>query len=86
VPYAVAYDDIRNGALKMVACRSAPYSRGCRLVVRRGKEGMSKIARLRAWLKDEVAEMQRSLESPPPAPPAAHRQPGRAGGRRSKTS
>lgn len=62
VSYAIAYDDIRSGALKMIACRSAPYHRGYRLVVGRGKEGMSKIARFRAWIQDEIAEMQRSLD------------------------
>src|SRR5471032_2006801 len=58
VPYAIAYEDIRAGALKMIACRSAPYQRGYQLLVNSNKEGMTKIARLRAWLKDEIDEMQ----------------------------
>ena len=62
VSYAIAYDDIRSGALKMMACRSAPYDRGYRLVVARGKEGMSKIARFRAWIEEEIGEMRRSLD------------------------
>lgn len=62
VSYAIAYDDIRSGALRMMACRSAPYHRGYRLLVGRGKDGMSKIARFRAWIGDEIAEMRRSLD------------------------
>lgn len=62
VSYAIAYEDIRTGALKMLACRCAPYPRGYRLVVNRSKEGTAKIARLRAWLKDEIDEMRRSLD------------------------
>ena len=62
VSYAIAYEDLRTGALKRIVCFSAPYKRGYRLVVSPGKEGTTKIARLRAWLKDEIEEMQRSLE------------------------
>ncbi|NVD69008.1 LysR family transcriptional regulator [Duganella sp. BJB1802] len=62
VSYAIAYEDLRTGALKMLACRCAPYPRGYRLVVNRSKEGTAKIARLRAWLKDEIDEMRRSLD------------------------
>jgi LysR family glycine cleavage system transcriptional activator len=59
--YAIAYEDLRSGALKMMACRSAPYDYGVRLVANRNKEGMSKITRFRAWIKDEVREMQEWL-------------------------
>ncbi|OEZ62116.1 LysR substrate-binding domain-containing protein [Duganella sp. HH105] len=62
VSYAIAYEDLRTGALKRIVCFSAPYKRGYRLVVSPAKEGTTKIARLRAWLKDEIEEMQRSLE------------------------
>lgn len=62
VSYAIAYEDLRTGALKRIVCFSAPYKRGYRLVVSPGKEGTTKIARLRAWLRDEIEEMQRSLE------------------------
>ncbi|ELX11092.1 putative glycine cleavage system transcriptional activator [Janthinobacterium sp. HH01] len=62
VSYAIAYEDLRTGALKRIVCFSAPYKRGYRLVVSPGKEGTTKIARLRAWLKDEIEEMQRSLD------------------------
>jgi LysR family glycine cleavage system transcriptional activator len=61
VTYAVAYEDIQNGALKMIACRSAPYDRGYRFLVNRNKEGMPKIERFRAWLQDEMDTMRRSL-------------------------
>ncbi|WP_332854053.1 LysR substrate-binding domain-containing protein [Duganella sp. S19_KUP01_CR8] len=62
VSYAIAYEDLCSGALRRIACFSAPYQRGYRLVVSPSKEGMTKIARLRAWLKDEIDEMQRSLD------------------------
>ncbi|MQA41942.1 LysR substrate-binding domain-containing protein [Rugamonas aquatica] len=62
VSYAIAYEDLRAGALRRIVCFSAPYKRGYKLVVSPSKEGTTKIARLRAWLKDEIAEMQRSLE------------------------
>jgi len=62
VSYAIAYEDICSGALKMLACRSAPYGRGYRLLVSRNKEGMSKITRFRAWLREEIGEMRRSLD------------------------
>jgi LysR family glycine cleavage system transcriptional activator len=62
VTYAVAYDDIQNGALKMIACRSAPYDRGYRFLVNRNKAGMGKIERFRLWLQQEMDEMGRSLD------------------------
>jgi LysR family glycine cleavage system transcriptional activator len=62
ISYAVAYEDIRSGALLQLKCRSAPYPRGYRLMVARGKEEMSKVKRFRAWLVEETAEMQRALD------------------------
>jgi len=61
VPYGVAYEDILNGALTMIACRSAPYNRGYRFLVNRNKEGMPKIERFRAWLQQEMRQMGRSI-------------------------
>ncbi|MFS2006263.1 LysR substrate-binding domain-containing protein [Duganella sp. CT11-25] len=62
ISYAVAYEDLRSGALLMLKCFDAPYSRGYRLLVGRGKEEMTKVARFRAWLLDEIAEMQQALD------------------------
>lgn len=61
VSYSVAYEDIRNGALRILACRTVPYHRGYRFLVNRNKEGLSKITRFRAWLTAEMAQMQRAL-------------------------
>ncbi|MRW86070.1 LysR family transcriptional regulator [Pseudoduganella sp. FT26W] len=62
VSHAIASDDLRSGALKMVDCESAPYERGYRVIVARDKRGMSKITHFRAWLQEEVAEMQKGLQ------------------------
>lgn len=62
ISYAVAYEDLRSGALLQLKCRSAPYPRGYRLIVARGKEEMTKVARFREWLVEETAEMQRALD------------------------
>lgn len=59
--YAIAHEDIRSGALKMLACRSAPYGWGYRLVVCRGREGLTKVTRFRAWLIEEISQMRRAL-------------------------
>ncbi len=61
VSYSVAYEDIQNGALRILACRTAPYRRGYRFLVNRNKAGLSKITRFRAWLTEEMAQMQRAL-------------------------
>ncbi|TFW17083.1 LysR substrate-binding domain-containing protein [Duganella callida] len=61
VSHAIAYEDLCQGALKMVACESAPYRRGYRLLFNRSVQGMSKITRFRDWLYEEVAEMQKGL-------------------------
>jgi LysR family glycine cleavage system transcriptional activator len=62
VTYAIAYEDLRSGALLRIACAGPSYERGYRLLVNRSRAGMSKITRFRAWLADEVAEMERSLD------------------------
>src|SRR5471032_2963973 len=63
VSYAIAHDDIRNGTLKMIDCRSAPFHKGYRLLVNRSKEGMPKIARFRDWLQEEMNEMRGTLNA-----------------------
>jgi LysR family glycine cleavage system transcriptional activator len=61
VSHAIASDDLRSGALKMVDCESAPYERGYRIIVARDKRGMSKITHFCAWLREEVTAMQKGL-------------------------
>lgn len=60
--YAIAYEDILSGALRVLPCFTATYGRGYRFLVNPNKEGMSKVTRFRAWVKDEIEEMQRSLD------------------------
>ncbi|MES2298505.1 MAG: LysR substrate-binding domain-containing protein [Pseudomonadota bacterium] len=61
VAYGIAYEDILKGKLKVLPCRSAPFSKGYRFLVNRRKEAMPKIQRFRAWVFGEMQEMQRSL-------------------------
>jgi LysR family glycine cleavage system transcriptional activator len=61
VSHAIAYDDLQSGALKMVACESAPSERGYRILVARDKQGMMKITHFCDWLREEVADMQKGL-------------------------
>lgn len=60
--YSIAYHDIQSGALRMIACRSPAYDKGYRFLVNPAKEAMPKIERFRAWLQEEMQQMQRSLE------------------------
>lgn len=60
--YTIAYEDIRSGALRMIPGFTATYGRGYRLLVNPGKRGMGKIEHFCAWLRDEIAEMERSLD------------------------
>lgn len=58
VSHAIAFEDLRSGALKMIACKSVPYERGYRIVVARDKRDTAKVARFCDWLREEVAQMQ----------------------------
>jgi LysR family glycine cleavage system transcriptional activator len=61
VSHAIASADLQSGVLKMVCCESAPYRRGYRIIVSRGKQGMQKITHFCDWLRTEVTEMQKGL-------------------------
>lgn len=63
VPYGIACQDLATGALRQLACRSAPFGRGYRFLVNPHKEGMSKVQRFRAWIEREMAEMRRQMEA-----------------------
>jgi LysR family glycine cleavage system transcriptional activator len=60
--YAIAYGDIQSGALMMIPGFTATYGRGYRLLVNPAKRGLGKIAHFSAWLGEEIAGMERSLE------------------------
>ncbi|WP_038491668.1 LysR substrate-binding domain-containing protein [Janthinobacterium agaricidamnosum] len=60
--YAVVYEDILQGRLKLIAANSLPHGGGYRFLVNPGKRGMPKIERFRAWMVDEMAQMRVALE------------------------
>jgi LysR family glycine cleavage system transcriptional activator len=62
VPYGIAFQDIADGALRVLACRSAPYGNGYRFLVNPHKEAMSKVQYFRAWVVDEMEAMRRTLD------------------------
>lgn len=70
VAFSIVYEDLRKGALRMIEGRCIPYKSGYRFLVNINKERMPKIERFRAWLVDEMAEMERALLActEPPAP------------------
>lgn len=60
--YAIAYEDIRNGALNMIPGFTATHGRGYRLLVNPGKRGLSKITHFSEWLGAEIAAMEKTLD------------------------
>lgn len=62
VPYGIACGDIASGALRRIACRSAPFASGYRFLANPHKEHMLKVRRFRAWLDAEMEEMRREFE------------------------
>jgi LysR family glycine cleavage system transcriptional activator len=62
VPYGIAFQDIASGALRQLACRSAPFASGYRFLANPSKEHMSKVQRFRAWMVDEMEQMRRTLD------------------------
>jgi len=61
VSFSVAYQDIQSGALKLIDCRSAPYSKGYRFLVNDRKKDMRKVTGFRLWLSEEMGRMQDAL-------------------------
>jgi LysR family glycine cleavage system transcriptional activator len=66
--FSIVYEDLRRGDLHMIAACPIPYTSGYRFLVNINKERMPKIEHFRAWLGDEMAEMQRALAACSPAP------------------
>lgn len=62
VPYGIAFEDIRAGSLRQLACKSAPFGLGYRLLVNPHKEAMTKIQYFRDWIVAEMDDMRRTLE------------------------
>jgi LysR family glycine cleavage system transcriptional activator len=63
VPYGIACQDISSGALRQIACKTAPFHNGYRFLANPHKEGMTKVQRFRAWVVQEMEEMRRSFEA-----------------------
>lgn len=68
VPYGIACQDILSGALRRIACRSAPFNSGYRFLVNPHKEHMTKVQRFREWMEAEMEEMRQGLGETAPAP------------------
>lgn len=62
VPYGIACGDLATGALRHIACRSAPFRNGYRFLVNPHKEGMTKVQRFRDWMFGEMEEMRQAME------------------------
>lgn len=63
VPYGIAYEDIRAGTLLQLACRSAPFGSGYRLLVNPHKETMTKVQHFRDWIVAEMETMRQTLDA-----------------------
>lgn len=59
--YAIGYDDIRSGALRVLPCRGVPHDDGYYFLTSRRKRELPKVQRFRAWLEEEIAEMEQSM-------------------------
>jgi LysR family glycine cleavage system transcriptional activator len=62
VPYGIAFEDIRSGALRQIPCRSARFQSGYRFLVNPRKEHMLKVQRFRDWMVEEMREMEATLD------------------------
>ena len=62
VPYGIAFEDIRAGTLLQLACKSAPFGYGYRLLVNPHKESMTKIRHFRDWIVAEMESMSRTID------------------------
>ncbi|MES2259254.1 MAG: LysR substrate-binding domain-containing protein [Pseudomonadota bacterium] len=61
VAFSIVYEDLRSGALKLIAGRSVPYKSSYRFLVNINKERLPKIEHFRAWLEGEMAQMESAL-------------------------
>jgi LysR family glycine cleavage system transcriptional activator len=61
VPYGIAFEDIRAGTLLQLACKSAPFGYGYRLLVNPHKEAMTKVQHFREWILAEMAAMKATI-------------------------
>jgi LysR family glycine cleavage system transcriptional activator len=61
VPYGIACQDISSGALRQIACRSAPFGSGYRFLANPHKENMTKVRRFREWMQAEMEEMRQAF-------------------------
>jgi LysR family glycine cleavage system transcriptional activator len=61
VPYGIACQDIASGALRQIACRSAPFGSGYRFLANPHKESMTKVKRFREWVVAEMEEMRQGF-------------------------
>ncbi len=62
VPYGIAFEDIKSGALRQIPCRSARFESGYRFLINPHKEQMLKVQRFREWMVGEMREMESTLD------------------------
>ena len=62
VPYGIAFQDIESGALRQIACRSAPFGSGYRFLANPHKEHMLKVQRFREWMVAEMDALRETME------------------------
>ena len=62
VPYGIAFQDIESGALRQIACRSAPFGSGYRFMANPHKEQMLKVQRFREWMVAEMDALRETME------------------------
>ena len=62
VPYGIAFEDIKSGALRQIPCKSARFESGYRFLVNPHKEHMLKVQRFREWMVGEMREMEATLD------------------------
>ena len=62
VPYGIAFEDIRSGALRQIPCKSARFESGYRFLVNPHKEHMLKVQRFRDWMVAEMRELEATLD------------------------
>jgi LysR family glycine cleavage system transcriptional activator len=62
VPYGIAFEDVRAGTLRQIACFSAPFGNGYRLLVNPYKEARPTVQHFRSWILAEMEAMRSTLD------------------------
>jgi LysR family glycine cleavage system transcriptional activator len=63
VPYGIAFEDIRSGALRRIPCKSAPFGSGYRFLANPHKVHMLKVQRFREWMVAEMNDLRATMDA-----------------------